>query len=614
MGRRPILVLTTALIAAMAVATTAQIKNVLLEQHTGAWCGWCPDGSAMVDEIVDLYGDQVIATKLHNGDAMAIAEQWVIGEALGLTGFPTASINRRNFGGEVFLSRDVWKTCCEFQMQQKAKAEVDCFYTLNRSTRTAKIRVLANIVESMDFPLRFNVYIVEDDVTGTGSGYDQANYLSGRPGYEDNPYYTEPTKIVGYHHMSVVRAMLGGPWGLAGGLPSSVDAGAFYEYEFESQIDTRWNIDNVYFVGILQADAQDNKEIINSAVAVKDGTLLNKIINSDVPATKALPAGSDLANSYTLKNATNKQQTYTVTLSTTDRTPADWSARFASGSTTLVASGNNPATGQLVVAANASVQMSLTLKIGSTLGVGDAQVLLQLQGTPTVNRSRMVTGITTEIEHLLLETGSDYSMAPYITHAAYADTVILDPSTYLTFQEELTNVKVVIWNKGPSDGLSSEEVDAIKSTTNVNHFICGDGVIGSLVSPNNLSYFGLEWIGWNLEARGSTYSIWIEGQRWDVITGDLERHIEGRLLMYYVNMVRIIDPANVFPIMHFEQEGFRKYNGMTFWIEAKDTIFGVRSTANGRRTVILGICPYVIVREGTRQDLVTRILGWLADQ
>jgi hypothetical protein len=116
---------------------------------------------------------------------------------------------------------------------------------------------------------------------------------------------------------------------------------------------------------------------------------------------------------------------------------------------------------------------------------------------------------------------------------------------------------VVIWNKGPSDGLSSEEVDAIKSTTNVNHFICGDGVIGSLVSPNNLSYFGLEWIGWNLEARGSTYSIWIEGQRWDVITGDLERHIEGRLLMYYVNMVRIIDPANVFPIMHFEQEGFR---------------------------------------------------------
>ncbi len=99
-----------------------------------------------------------------------------------------------------------------------------------------------------------------------------------------------------------------------------------------------------------------------------------------------------------------------------------------------------------------------------------------------------------------------------------------------------------------------------------------------------------------------------------MITGELERHIEGRLLMYYVNMVRIIDPANVFPIMHFEQEGFRKYNGMTFWIEAKDTIFGVRSTANGRRTVILGICPYVIVREGTRQDLVTRILGWLAEQ
>jgi hypothetical protein len=101
MGRRPILVLTTALIAAMAVATTAQIKNVLLEQHTGAWCGWCPDGSAMVDEIVDLYGDQVIATKLHYGDAMAIAEQWCDRRGPWADRFPTASINRRNFGGEV---------------------------------------------------------------------------------------------------------------------------------------------------------------------------------------------------------------------------------------------------------------------------------------------------------------------------------------------------------------------------------------------------------------------------------------------------------------------------------------------------------------------------------
>ena len=68
----------------------------------------------------------------------------------------------------MFLSRSAWKASCESQIQQKAKVEVDCFYTLDKDTRIVKIQVMANIAESMDFPLRFNAYIVEDDVTVCG--------------------------------------------------------------------------------------------------------------------------------------------------------------------------------------------------------------------------------------------------------------------------------------------------------------------------------------------------------------------------------------------------------------------------------------------------------------
>ncbi len=611
MKRRSIHVLTAAVIAAMSVGATAQIKTVLLEQHTAAWCGWCPDGSVVVDQIVARYGDRVTAVKIHSGDAMEIPEQRIIGNALGLTGFPTASVDRKGFGGSVFLNRGVWKTTCESQMQQRAKAEVDCFYTLNRSTRTVRIRVVANITESMNYPLRFNAYIVENDVTGTGSGYDQANYLSHRSGYEGHPYYDEPAIIAGYHHMSVVRRMLGGAWGTPGGLPSSVQAGELYEYEFESQIDSQWNMDNLFFVGILQANAEDNKEIVNCAVAVENGALLNRIVNSDAPTTRVLPAGSDLANTYTLENATTAQQTYAVTLSTTERTPADWSAVLTCGATTLTASGANAATGQIVVPANSAVELALTLQIGATLGIGDAAVLLRLQGTPTVERSRVLTGITTEIEHVLVETGSDYSMVPYITRPAYSDTVILEPSDYLALANDLPNVKVVIWNKGPSDSLSPEEVQAIKRPGNVNHFICGDAVVYGLANPNHLSYFGLEYIGWNLEARGWTYSIWVSGQQGDVITGSLGEHIEGQLINCYIDMVRITDPANVFPILHFEEDGLRRCDGSIYYIPAEEAIFGVRSTRNNRRTVLLAICPYVIVRQDTREALVGKILDWL---
>jgi hypothetical protein len=28
------------------------VKRVLLEQYTGAWCGWCVDGSVVMDELI----------------------------------------------------------------------------------------------------------------------------------------------------------------------------------------------------------------------------------------------------------------------------------------------------------------------------------------------------------------------------------------------------------------------------------------------------------------------------------------------------------------------------------------------------------------------------------
>jgi hypothetical protein len=86
MKKLSILLLAIAIVASITAGTNAQIKNVLLEQNTGAWCGWCVDGTVVMDEILELYGDQVIGVKVHGGDAMEIPEQSVIGMVLGLTG------------------------------------------------------------------------------------------------------------------------------------------------------------------------------------------------------------------------------------------------------------------------------------------------------------------------------------------------------------------------------------------------------------------------------------------------------------------------------------------------------------------------------------------------
>ena len=603
--------LVIATVAFVSTGTKAQIKNVLLEQHTGAWCGWCVDGTVIMDEILELYGDQVIGVKIHGGDAMEIPEQSIIAKALDLPGYPTGSIDRKNFGGSVFIGRGSWKTSCKSQMERKAKAEVDCFCTLDKDTRTVNIQVMANIAESMDLPLKFNAFIVEEDVTGTGSGYNQKNYISGRAGFEGHPYYDQPSTLYGYHHMKVVRKMIGGAWGVPGNLPESVQVGEFYTYEFESEIDEAWKIDDVHFVGLLQVDADDNKEIINSAIGIENGILLNRIIDPNTPTIKAVSPVSDFNNIYTLENTTDEEQTYTVTISTTERTPADWSAEFTCETLELTTSEVDDIIGRMVLPARSTAEFLLTLKVGPTLGVGDAKVVFNLEGTPTITRSRVITGITPEIEKLLLETGSDYSMRPYLNNTNHSDIVTLDPEDYLAFAKEMTNVKLVVWNKGPSDGLSPDEIDIIKNTEQVNHFICGDGVISSLANPNHLGFFGLEWIGWNLEALEPNYTVWFSGQQGDVITGNLGENIEGHLINYYVNLVRITDPENVFPIMHFRNDGFRAYNNFKYFITAEEAIFGIRAMRNNTRTVLLGISPYIIAEGNIRRTLIQNILDWL---
>jgi len=606
------LFIAVAVIAAMPAVSNGQIKNVLLEQHTAAWCGWCVDGTVVMDDILELYGDQVIGVKIHGGgDGMVIPEQSIIANALGLPGYPSGSIDRKNFGGSIFLGRTSWKASCESQIQQKAKAEVDCFYTLDRDARIVRIQVMANITEPMDLPLNFNAYIVEDHVTGTGSGYDQKNYISGRPDFEENPYYDQPSTLYGYHHMKVVRKMIGGAWGVPGELPEIVQPGEFYTCEFESEIDEDWNIDDLFFVGMMQADAEDNKEIINSAVAIENGLLLNRIIDSNAPTMKAVPAVSDFNNVYTLENATDQDQSYVVEVSTTDGTPADWLAEFKCGDLELTTADVNNMMGLMVVPANSKVEFTLKLKVGSELGVGDAKVVFMMEGGQSVKRSRMITAITINIEKLLLETDSDYSMLPYLSNTDHNDIIALDPHIFINFADEMTNVELVIWNKGPSNGLSADEIDIIKNTEDVNHFICGDGVIGSLVNPNNLDYFGLEWIGWNLEAQGSTGTVWLSGQQGDVITGGLGGNIEGHLMQYYVNMVRITDTENVQPIMHFQNDGTRAYNNFRYSIAADDAIFGIRSTRSNAGTVLLGISPYIITDENVRRTLIVNILDWL---
>ncbi|AGC76987.1 outer membrane protein Omp28 [Nonlabens dokdonensis] len=69
--------------------------KALIEDYTGAWCGWCPRIS---QGIIDLHntpgGEDVIAVAVHNGDSMEFPLEAQMRSQFGVNGFPTGILNR----------------------------------------------------------------------------------------------------------------------------------------------------------------------------------------------------------------------------------------------------------------------------------------------------------------------------------------------------------------------------------------------------------------------------------------------------------------------------------------------------------------------------------------
>ena len=86
------------------------VKRVLLEQFTGAWCGWCVDGSVVMDELIKEFPDNFIGVKMHQGDAMEIPKVFDSIKAL-VPFYPSGAIDRVTFAGEqtVGTSREKWR-------------------------------------------------------------------------------------------------------------------------------------------------------------------------------------------------------------------------------------------------------------------------------------------------------------------------------------------------------------------------------------------------------------------------------------------------------------------------------------------------------------------------
>ncbi|MBK9247693.1 MAG: Omp28-related outer membrane protein [Ignavibacteria bacterium] len=203
-------------ISAITMSAQTPVKRVLIEEATGSWCGHCPRGAVMLVKTIEQYKGKVIGVAVHNGDAMTIPEEAAYSTAF-IGGFPMMTVSRTKFGSAVGMSDQAIASPVAQELNKAAKVGVTLENVVfNPSTRIVTLDVKADFVSSVTGDIRFNLYIVEDSVKGTGSGYDQSNYMSKNSNVApdpNSPWYNYPTVIPNFQHRHVLRAMLGGTWG-----------------------------------------------------------------------------------------------------------------------------------------------------------------------------------------------------------------------------------------------------------------------------------------------------------------------------------------------------------------------------------------------------------------
>ena len=221
--------MTFSMIAQTIVSTNPENKNVILEEFTGIYCTYCPDGHAIAQAIKDANPNDVYLINIHTGSfanpsgndpdyrtpyGSAIANQ------SNLTGYPAGTVNRHYFPGSAqnggtgtAMSRGAWtarsnQTLGESSyMNMAVEAEIDI--QTNEMTVHVEAYYTGSSPESTN---KLNVALLQNNTLGPQTGGGAGNQ---------------------YNHMHRLIDMITGQWGED---VSPTTAGSFIDRTYTYQI------------------------------------------------------------------------------------------------------------------------------------------------------------------------------------------------------------------------------------------------------------------------------------------------------------------------------------------------------------------------------------------
>ena len=160
-------------------------KNILLEQYTGTWCGWCPRAIYQIENLQKT-DKKVAHVALHLDDEMTYSLSIVLFQSFGFTGIPTVHADR-SF---------TWEGDSSIISSMHAPVRAGFKISVSGDPTLITTRIKIKFGKKYTENLKMTVYLVHDNLVA-----DQANYYNDDP---ESPYYQRGAVMSNFVHRNVL--------------------------------------------------------------------------------------------------------------------------------------------------------------------------------------------------------------------------------------------------------------------------------------------------------------------------------------------------------------------------------------------------------------------------
>lgn len=228
-------------------------RKVLIEEFSGVRCPNCPDGAEEIENLVALYGENLVPISIHASGSFAVplpnsqfdfrtedGEELL--DLLGVPlGYPAAVVNRvpPNGSSRLQQTQSIWAGIIDQVIQQAPVLSIDLALNYDEDLRAVSVNVSILPNETISSDVALSVALVEDNI--------------------QDPQLSSSGLIEEYMHRHVFRKMLSAPKGNL--LNTPLERGQLVASDFNITLEAGWKATDISIIAFVHR-VGDNKEVL----------------------------------------------------------------------------------------------------------------------------------------------------------------------------------------------------------------------------------------------------------------------------------------------------------------------------------------------------------------